>query len=168
LIGPSTGGAHSGPAGETGQWVLTAYFSCVDRRSPNNALLLSPATPVSAASRGVEASCSFVSTTRLQCNFPIASATFNADIYYATVQCNSTGVAFNLQQFQILAMPPSGSATAVAYQVAGNRASVAGVANAAAIVDIHLLLNTAPTAVIDLAPAPMGTTSCTASMTATF
>jgi len=44
-------------------------------------------------------------------------------------------------------MPPSGSATPVAYQVAGNRASVAGVANAAAIVDIHLLLNTAPTAV---------------------
>ena len=58
-------------------------------------------------------------------------------------------------------MPPSGSATAVAYQVAGNRASVAGVANAAAIVDIHVLLNTAPTAVIDLAPAPTGSTSCT-------
>ena len=84
------------------------------------------------------------------------------------MHCSSTGVAYNLQQLQILAMPPSGSSTDVAYQVAGNRASVAGVVNAAAIVDIHVQLNTSPTAVIDLAPAPTGSTSCTASMTATF
>ena len=133
------------------------------------AVLLSPVTPASAASRGVEANCSFVTSTRLNCNFSVVSATFNADIHYATVQCNSTGgVAYNLQQLQILAMPPSGSSTAVAYQVAGNRASVTGVVNAAAIVDIYVQLNTAPTAVIDLAPTPTGTTSCTASMTATF
>jgi hypothetical protein len=132
------------------------------------AVLLVPAMPAAAASRGVEASCSFVSTTRLQCGFPVVAASFNAEIHYVTVHCSSTGVAYNLQQLQILAMPPSGSSTDVAYQVAGNRASVAGVVNAAAIVDIHVQLNTSPTAVIDLAPAPTGSTSCTASMTATF
>jgi hypothetical protein len=132
------------------------------------AALLSPASPASAASRGIDASCTFVTTTRLTCDFPVLSATFNAEIHYVTAQCNSTGVAFNLQQLQILAMPPSGSSTTVPYQVAGNRASVAGVANAAAIVDIHVQLNTTSSAVIDLAPAPTGTTSCTASMTATF
>jgi hypothetical protein len=132
------------------------------------AALLSPITPASAASRGVDASCTFVTPARLTCDFPVLSASFNAEIHYVTVQCNSTGVAFNLQQLQILAVPPSGSSTTVAYQVAGNRASVAGVANAAAIVDIHVQLNTTSSAVIDLAPAPTGTTSCTASMTATF
>jgi hypothetical protein len=132
------------------------------------AALLSPATPASAASRGVDASCSFVTPTRLTCDFPVLSATFNAEIHYVTVQCNSTGVAFNLQQLQILAIPPSGSSTTVAYQVAGNRASVSGVANAGAIVDIYVQLNTTSSAVIDLAPAPTGTTSCTASITATF
>ena len=34
------------------------------------AVLLSLAMPASAASRGIEASCSFVSPTRLECNFP--------------------------------------------------------------------------------------------------
>jgi hypothetical protein len=132
------------------------------------AALLSPITPASAASRGVDASCTFVTPTRLTCDFPVLSASFNAEIHYVTAQCKSTGAAFNLQQLQILAMPPSGSLTTVAYQVAGNRASVAGVANAGAIVDIHVQLNTTSSAVIDLAPAPTGTTSCTASMTATF
>ena len=132
------------------------------------AVLASSATPAAAASRGIEASCSFVSSTRLDCNFPIVSVNFNTEIHYVTVQCNSTGVAFNLQQLQILAIPPSASSTTVAYQVAGNRASVAGVANAAAIVDIHVQLNTTSSAVIDLAPAPTGTTSCTASITASF
>jgi hypothetical protein len=132
------------------------------------AALLSPALPASAASRGIDASCTFVTTTRLTCDFPVLSPTFNAEIHYVTAQCNSTGVAFNLQQFQILAMPPSGSSTTVAYQVAGNRASVVGVANAGAIVDIYVQLNTTSSAVIDLAPAPTGTTSCTASISATF
>jgi hypothetical protein len=132
------------------------------------ALLLSQVMPASAASRGIDASCSFVSSTRLHCDFPVLSTSFNAEIHYVTAQCNSTGVAYNLQQLQILAIPPSGSSTAVAYQVAGNRASVAGVVNSAAIVDIRVQLNTTPSAVIDLAPAPTGTTSCTASISATF
>jgi hypothetical protein len=130
-------------------------------------ILLSSAMPASAASRGVEASCTFVSTTRLTCDFPVLAVPFNAEIHYVTAQCNSTGVAFNLEQLQILAIPPGGGSTAVAYQVAGNRASVAGVANAAAIVDIHVQLNTTYSAVIDLAPAPTGTTSCTVSISAT-
>src|ERR1700730_795673 len=132
------------------------------------AVLLSPVMPASAASRGIDASCSFVNSTRLHCDFPVLSSSFNAEIHYVTAQCNSTGVAYNLQQLQILAMPPSGSSTAVAYQVAGNRASVAGVVNSAAIVDIRVQLNTTSSAVIDLAPAPTGTTSCTASISATF
>jgi hypothetical protein len=132
------------------------------------AVLLAPATPASAASRGIDASCPFVSPTRLHCDFPVLSASFNAEIHYVTVQCSSNGVAYNLQQLQILAMPPSGSSTAVAYQVAGNRASVGGLVNAGAIVAIHVQLNTTSSAQIDLAPAPTGTTSCTASISATF
>jgi hypothetical protein len=132
------------------------------------ATLLSSAMPATAASRGESVSCSFVSSTRLTCDFPILSADFNTEIHYATVQCSSTGVAFNLQDFQIVATPPTGSSTAVAYQVAGNRASVGGVTNAGAIVDIFVKINTTPTALIDLAPTPTGTTSCTASITSTF
>jgi hypothetical protein len=132
------------------------------------AVLSSSATPAAAASRGSSASCSFVTSTHLTCDFPVLSANFNAEIHYATVQCSSTGVAFNLQEFHIVAMPPSGSSTAVAYQVAGNRASVAGVVNAGAIVDIYVKLNTIPSAEIHLSPAPTGTTSCTASISATF
>jgi hypothetical protein len=131
-------------------------------------VLWSSAMPASAASRGVDASCTFVSTTRLACDFPVLSASFNAEIHYVTAQCNSTGIAFNLQQLQILATPPGGGSTTVAYQVAGNRASVAGVANAAATVDVHVQLNTTYSAVIDLVPAPTGTSSCTASTSATF
>ncbi len=132
------------------------------------AVLLSQAVPAAAGSRGIDASCSFVSSTRLQCDFPGLSPAFNAEIRYVSGHCSSTGVAYNLQELQILAMPPSGSLTAVAYHVAGNRASVAGVANAAAIVAIFVQLNTTFSALIDLAPAPTGTTSCTASISATF
>ena len=132
------------------------------------AVLLSQPVPASAGSRAIDASCSFVSPTRLQCDFPGLSPSFNAEIHYVSAQCNSTGVAYNLQQLQILALPPSGSSTAVAYQVAGNRASVGSVANAAAIVAIFVQLNTTFSALIDLVPAPTGTTSCTASISATF
>ena len=132
------------------------------------AVLLSLAKPASAASRGIEASCSFVSPTRVECDFPILAAAFNAEIHYVSAQCNSTGIAFNLQQFQILATPPTGSLTSVAYEVAGNRPSVAGVVNAGTIVDIYVQLNTGPSALIDLFPASTGTTSCTASISATF
>jgi hypothetical protein len=147
---------------------VTRYVAIVAIGLSGVSVVLLPSSPASASARGVEASCSFLSSTRLQCDFPIVSASFNAEIHYVTVQCSSTGVAFNLQQLQIVAMPPTGSASAVAYQVAGNRASVAGVANAGAVVDIYVQLNTTPSALIDLAPALTGTTSCTASMTATF
>jgi hypothetical protein len=83
------------------------------------------------------------------------------------MQCTSTGVAFTLQQFQILAIPPNDTSD-VAYQAAGNRASVAGVVNTAEIVSIHVKANTTSSARIDLAPAPTGTTSCTVSVSATF
>jgi hypothetical protein len=81
------------------------------------AVLLSSAMPASAASRGVEASCTFVSTTRLTCDFPVLAVPFNAEIHYVTAQCNSTGVAFNLEQLQILAIPPSGGSTTVAIKL---------------------------------------------------
>jgi len=146
---------------------INRYVAVVSITLLGFAVLLSAAMPASAASRGLEASCSFVSSTRLQCDFPVLAANFNAEIHYVSVQCNSTGVAYNLQQLQILAIPPSGS-SAVPYQVAGNRASVAGVVNAAAIVAIHVQLNTTSSALIDLAPAPTGTTSCTVSISATL
>ena len=130
------------------------------------AILMAPALPASAASRGLTASCSFVSTTRLQCNIPILTANYNAEIHYVSMQCTSTGLAFTLQQFQILAIPPNDTSD-VPYQVAGNRASVAGVVNSAEIVSIHVKANTTPSALLDLSPAPMGT-NCTVSISATF
>jgi len=64
------------------------------------AALLTPTMSASAASRGFEATCSFISATRLQCGFPILASTYNAEIHYFSAQCNSTGVAFNLQHFR--------------------------------------------------------------------
>ena len=130
------------------------------------AILVAPAMPASAASRGLTASCSFISTTRLQCNIPILTPNYNAEIHYVSMQCTSTGIAFTLQQFQILAVPPNDTSD-VAYQVAGNRASVGGVVNSAEIVSIHVKANTTSSALIDLVTAPMGTT-CTVSISATF
>ena len=130
------------------------------------AILMAPALPASAASRGLTASCSFVSTTRLQCNLPILTANYNAEIHYVSMQCAGTGLAFTLQQFQILAIPPNDTSD-VPYQVAGNRASVAGVVNSAEIVSIHVKANTTSSALIDLVTAPMGT-NCTVSISATF
>jgi hypothetical protein len=130
------------------------------------ALLLS-AMPASAASRGITASCSFVSATRQHCNIPLLSANFNAEIHYVSMQCTGTVVPVTLQLFQILAIPPNDTSD-VAYQVAGNRASVGGVVTAEATVSIHVKLNTTSSAVIDFTPAPTGTTSCTVSISATF
>jgi hypothetical protein len=130
------------------------------------AVLLSPAVPALAASRGLTASCSFVSATRLQCNIPVLSVNYNAEIRYVSAQCTSTGVAYNLQEFQIVATPPSDPV--VGYQAAGNRASVSGVVNTAEIVSIHVKANTTSEALIDLAPAPGGTTGCTVSVSATY
>jgi hypothetical protein len=128
--------------------------------------LLASAKPAAADGIGVTAACSFPATTLAQCNIPVLSTEFNAEVHYVTVQCNSTGVAFNLKQAQILAIPPNGSAD-VAYQFAGNRASVAGVANAASNVDVYVKINTTSAVQIDFNVAPTGTTSCTASLTAT-
>jgi hypothetical protein len=131
------------------------------------AALLSSAMPASAASRGFTANCSFVSATRQNCNIPVLSANFNAEIHFVSMQCTGTVVPVTLQQFQILAIPPNDTSD-VAYQVAGNRASVGGVVTAEAIVSIHVKLNTTSSAVIDFAPAPAGTTSCTVSVSATY
>lgn len=131
------------------------------------AAVLSSAKPASAAAVGLSASCSFVTTSHLQCNIPVLSSEFNAEIHYVSAQCSSTGVTFNMQQFQISAIPPNGTADVV-YQVAGNRASVAGVVNTAEIVDIPVKIDTTSVALIELAPAPTGTTSCTVSVSAAY
>jgi hypothetical protein len=129
--------------------------------------LLASAAPASAAALAVTAGCSFTTTTRAECNIPVLSAEFNSEIHYVTAQCTSTGVAFNIKQLQVLAIPPNGTAD-VAYQTAGNRASVGGVSNTGEIVDIYVKINTTSEALIDFAAAPSGTTSCTVSLTATF
>jgi hypothetical protein len=121
------------------------------------------ATPVSAALVGDTTSCSISSTTAT-CSFPVLSAAYNAEIHYVTAQCSSTGVAYNLKQLAILATPPGGTAT-ISYQFAGNRASVAGVANAAAIVEVTVKENTTVAVQIQFSVVPTGTTTCTASMT---
>ena len=131
-------------------------------------LLISSTVQASAAALGLEAACPFSTATHAQCNFPVLVGAYDAEINYYTVQCNSTGAtAYNIQQAQILAIPPNGAAD-VAYQVAGNRASVVGVANAAGIVNIRLKKGTVSSITIDLSIAPGGTTSCSASITALF
>jgi|SRR5271163_94468 len=131
------------------------------------AALLASAAPAPAASLGLTASCSFPSTTVAQCNIPVLTTEFNSEIHYVAAQCNSTGVAFNLKQLEILAIPPNGTAD-VAYQFAGNRGSVGGVANTAEIVDLYVKTDTTSEVLIDFAAAPSGTTSCTVSLTATY
>src|SRR5215472_5973023 len=135
------------------------YVSILSGTILGCAALLSSAMPASAASRGFTASCSFVSAARQTCNIPIFSPNYNAEIHFVSMQCTGTVVAVSLQQLQILAIPPNDTSD-VAYQVAGNRASVSGVVNTAEIVSIHVKANTTSSALIDLAPAPMGT-SCT-------
>ena len=129
--------------------------------------LLAWAPPASAAAVGETASCTFPMTTTAQCNFPVLSATFNAEIHYVTVQCSSTGVAYNLKDVEVLAIPPQATSD-VTYEMAGNRPSVAGIANAGAIVDIHVKANTTSEILIGFSVVPTGTTTCTASLTATF
>jgi hypothetical protein len=131
------------------------------------AVLLSWATPASAASLGLTAACPFATTTRAECTFPVLSAVFNAEINYFSVQCNSTGVAFNLKEVQIVANPPNG-ASDVFYQVAGNHASVSGVANAQSNVQIYVKVNTTSLVLIDFNIPPTGATSCTASLSGIY
>lgn len=129
------------------------------------AFVISSAVPALAASRSFEASCSVVSGSRLECDFPSLSPAFNAEIHYATMQC-SGGAAFTIQQFQISAIPP-GQTTPIVFQVGGNKGSVGNVANFGSIVDIHVELNTTVSAFIDLSPLP-SSASCTASISTTF
>ena len=69
------------------------------------AALLSPIAPASAGTRGIGASCSFVSTSLLTCDFPVLSPSFNAEIHYVTAQCNSK------RRLQSSAAPGIGSTT---------------------------------------------------------
>jgi len=131
------------------------------------AVLLSWATPASAASLGLTAACPFTTTTRAECNIPVLSAVFNAEINYFTAQCNSTGVAFNLKEVQIVANPPNG-ASDVFYQAGGNRGSVGGVANTQSNIQIYVKVNTTSLVLIDFAAAPTGVTSCTVSLSGIY
>lgn len=130
--------------------------------------LLTWATPAPAAAVGETASCTFPTTTTAQCNFPVLSASYNAEIHYVTVQCSSTGATvYNLKEVEVLAIPPQATGD-VGYEMAGNRGSVAGVANVGAIVDIYVKANTTSVIDIDFSVVPSGTTTCTASLTATY
>jgi len=130
-------------------------------------VLLTWATPASAAAVGLTAGCTLTSATA-QCNFPVLSASYNAEIHYVTVQCSTTSTtAYNLKEVEVAAIPPQASGD-VDYEMAGNRASVAGVANVGAIVDIYVKANTTSAIDIDFSVVPTGTTTCTASLTATY
>jgi len=133
-------------------------------------VLLYSAMPASAASFGLISTCSFAMN-QWTCSFPILSSDYNAEINYVTAQCTSSASSsFNLQQLEVSAIPPNESSP-VLYYVAGNHgsavSSVANIANAGAIVAIHVKLKTAPDVSIELAPATAGTT-CTASISGTF
>jgi hypothetical protein len=144
----------------------TKRYAAVVAASVLGIALLTWATAASAAAVGATASCTLTSATA-QCNIPVLSVNFNAEIHYVTVQCSSTGVAYNLKEVEVLAIPPQGTSD-VGYEMAGNRASVAGVANVGAIVDIYVKANTTSAIDIDFSVVPTGTTTCTASLTATY
>jgi hypothetical protein len=146
---------------------MKRYASVIGASVLGFAALLTWATPASAAAVGETASCTFPTTTTAQCNFPVLSASYSAEIHYVTVQCSSTGIAYNLKEVEVLAIPPQATAD-VGYEMAGNRASVAGVANVGAIVDIYVKADTTSEILIDFSVVPTGTTTCTASLTATY
>jgi len=131
------------------------------------AALLLPATPASAASLGLQMQCTSVSATRWQCLFPGTIPAFNATILYTSMECGISATAFTIEQFQVGATPPN-STTIVAYQVAGNRGSLGGIANAASDVNIHVKANTTVEALIDLTPAPSAGTNCFVSISADY
>jgi hypothetical protein len=146
---------------------INRYIAVLSIAFLSFAALLLSARPAWAASLGLTAKCSFLTMTALRCDIPVLSSESNAEIEYVTMQCNSTGTAFTLAQFEILATPPNGTSEA-AYQSAGNRESVAGVVNTAENVGIFVKVNTTPSALIELTPAPTGKTSCTVSVSATY
>jgi hypothetical protein len=124
--------------------------------------LLLLAVPALAAPVGLTAGCSVVNPNRFQCNFPTRSATL--DVQYVSMQCGSTGGAFSLQEFQFLATPPNGT-TELAYQIPiTNQPSLGGVVTAGAEVTVFAKAGLAPRALIDLTPAPTGTTQCSVSI----
>jgi len=131
------------------------------------AALSLPVAPASAASLGLQVPCSSVSSTRWQCSFPGTIPAFNATIIYASMECGISATAFSIQQFQVVSTPPN-STTPVPFQVAGNRGSVGGIANAASIVHIHVKAGTSVEAIIDLSPVPSAGTSCFASISADY
>ena len=131
------------------------------------AALLCSAGPAFAATKGLMVSCTQASALHWDCLFPIIAATEAANIHYTTVQCSSTGAtAYNMLAYDLVVVPPNGGS--VAYQVSGNRGSVAGVVNAGSNVNIHVKANTAPTGTVDLNTSPGGTTKCTASISVAF
>jgi hypothetical protein len=138
------------------------------------AILLS-AIPASAATQfervkqfGLTSTCDFVNPNRLQCNFPAISRT--AQIQYVSMQCGSTGAKISLDLFQLLAVPPNNTTLELAYQIPfTNQTSLGGgdignTVSAGSPVTVYVAANIAPRALIDLTPAPSGTTQCTVSV----
>jgi hypothetical protein len=124
-----------------------------------------PAFAVSGA--GVSASCSVVNPNRYECIFAAFSTSATVEIQYASMQCGSTGNSFSLQEFQVLTTPP-GSSSQVAYQIpVTNQASLGGVVTAGSPVTLYAKAGIGASALIDLSPAPTGTTQCTVSLSLT-
>jgi hypothetical protein len=121
------------------------------------------AKPAPAAPFGDISTCFVVNPNRFQCDFPTLTTAVN--IQYVSMQCGSTGTTpFSLQQFQFLALPPNGSVE-IGYQIPiANQASLAGNVNAGSPVSLFPRAGFAPRALIDLSPAPSGTTQCTVSI----
>jgi hypothetical protein len=136
---------------------------------PALAILLS-ALPAFAASHqvGVSSSCVVVNPKRFQCNFPTLVGARTLELQYASMQCGSTGNAFSLQEIQVLTTPPN-SASEVAYQIPiTNQPSLGGVVSAGSPVKLYAKAGNQPRALIDLTPAPTGSTQCTLSLSGEF
>jgi hypothetical protein len=114
---------------------------------------------------GASSECTVVNPNRFQCNFPTLSANQTTVVQYVSMQCGSTGTsAFSLQEFQFLPTPPDTSSE-VAYQIPlTNQPSLGGVVTAGARVTLYVAAGTSPRALIDMTPAPSGSTQCTASI----
>ena len=136
---------------------------------------LAPAIPTSAATElgrvkqfGLTSTCNFVNPNRLQCNFPTTSRA--SQIQYVSMQCGSTGAKISLDLFQFLAVPPNNTTLELAYQIPiTNQTSLGGgdignTVSAGSPVTIYVAANNAPRSLIDLTPAPSGTTQCTVSV----
>jgi hypothetical protein len=133
-------------------------------------LLLAAKESASAASLGLQASCSPPSASRTvwTCDFPVLSSEFNADIIFYAVECSgSKSSAYYIQLVEIDVILPNGT-SAIGYSVAGFDSSLDGVDHAAGDVNIYVKINTKPSAVIDIFPNTEVPTQCTVSLTATY